>query len=128
LEALVEEEEQDAKSPTGRGKHHLQLLNLQQQDQIQKQLQQHVATTTKPSFRQEHLQKLLAEQIRQKEAGCFPNATMLREVSLKSSREARKRSAALGESDALGGYVSSTRAVTRQVQGFAHSISRKMQG
>ena len=82
-----------------------------------------------PSFKDDHIRLVLEEQTRQKNAGIYPNETMLREASLKSSRDSRNKSAARGEADALGGYVSSKRQVVqRQVQGVMHSISRKMKG
>lgn len=56
-----------------------------------------------------------------------PNSPILiRDASVKSSREAKKRAALLGEADAFEGYLSSQQAVQRQVSGVVHSISRKI--
>ena len=79
------------------------------------------------SSRSDHLKRVLEEQTRQRKEGIFPNFAMLREISCKSSREARKRSAALGEADALAGYVTSSRSLQRQAAGVMHSLSRKLQ-
>ena len=79
------------------------------------------------SFREEHVRRVLDEQTRQKKAGTYPNHMLLREIAIKSSRDARNKSTTRGEADALGGYTSSKRQVMqRQVQGVMHSLSRKM--
>jgi len=84
----------------------------------------HIST---PSHREQHLRAVLDEQERQKQAKSFPNEAMLREISLKYSRESRNNAAALAEADALSGYVSSKRQVVqRHVQGVMRSVSRKM--
>lgn len=77
---------------------------------------------------QHHIRLILEEQARQRTAGCYPNPVILREISCKSSKEARQRSAALGEADALAGYVSSSRALRRRSAGVVHSISRRVAG
>ena len=77
--------------------------------------------------RTEHLRRVLEELTRQRVTGCYLNDVMLREVSCKSSREARQRAAGVGEADALAGHVTSSRALQRQVSGVMHSFSRKLQ-
>jgi hypothetical protein len=79
------------------------------------------------SERTEHLRRVLEEQTRQRATGSYPNDTMLREISCKSSREARQRSARVGEADALVGHVSSSRALGRQINGVINTLSRKLQ-
>lgn len=74
--------------------------------------------------RSDHCKRVLAEQTRQ---GDYPNPTMLREISCKSSREARQRSAQLGEADALAGHVSSSRSLQRKANGVLHNMTRKLQ-
>jgi hypothetical protein len=79
------------------------------------------------SERTEHLRRVLEEQARQRLTGCYPNDTMLREISCKSSREARQRSARVGEADALAGHVSSSKALQRRISGGMNNLSRKLQ-
>jgi predicted acylesterase/phospholipase RssA len=74
----------------------------------------------------QHVRLVLEEQKRQRAAGSYPNPFIFREVSTKSSKDAKKKSAALGEADALSGYVSSSRALQRRSMGVVHSISRKI--
>ena len=90
--------------------------------------QNSLQSATPASFRDEHVRRVLDEQTRQKRGGNnYPNPMLLREIAIKSSREARNKSAARGEADALAGYISSKRQVVqRQVQGVMHSFSRKM--
>ena len=81
----------------------------------------------KPSTRSDHVRRVLEEQDEQRREGTYPDVAMLREISCKSSREARQRSAALGEADALAGHVSSKRSLQRQAAGVMHNLSRKLQ-
>ena len=79
------------------------------------------------SGRSEHVRRVLEEQAEQRRESTYVDVALLREVSCKSSREARQRSAALGEADALAGYVSSSRSLQRQAAGVMHNLSRKLQ-